>query len=165
MVSPSILSGSIGLVRGGVEFQQSDGQAFALTGFLLYVVNSGISRRPGFGPRWPATRRDYYMDPRSGWRTSVGLRSGARLPGGTNNFYKYYSGCHQVYPTAFRYAVFDPCSLWRVQLGNPRGKPFLDRTIFCRRHQYRCADLSSAGGPGDRLITRSSARSNELIFN
>jgi len=45
--------------------------------------------------------RDYYLDPRSGWRIGGGFDVGTPYLGGTNNFIKYYADVIKVTPLPF----------------------------------------------------------------
>ena len=73
--------GPSALVAERVELQQSDSQAFARINLHLCVVNLGTQSTTGFRTSLTRDTRDYYTDPRSGWRTSVGLRLRDALPG------------------------------------------------------------------------------------
>ncbi len=50
----------------------------------------GNQTTTGFRTTLARDTRDYFLDPRTGWRTSVGFDLGTPYLGGTNNFYKYY---------------------------------------------------------------------------
>ena len=47
-----------------------------------------VNRRRGFRSSIFRDTRDYYLDPRTGWRFSIGADYGTPALGGTNNFYK-----------------------------------------------------------------------------
>ena len=50
----------------------------------------GSQSSTGFRTSLFRDTRDYYLDPRTGWRMSVGFDYGTPALGGTNHFYKYY---------------------------------------------------------------------------
>lgn len=50
----------------------------------------GTQTTTGFRTSLARDTRDYFLDPRTGWRTSVGFDLGTPYLGGTNNFLKYY---------------------------------------------------------------------------
>ncbi len=54
--------------------------------FILQQVGSQSST--GFRSTLTRDTRDYFLDPRSGWRHSIGLDYATKLLGGTNHFYK-----------------------------------------------------------------------------
>jgi len=71
-----------------------DGQAFC-DRLLGYQTTTGF-RINGF-----RDTRDYYLDPRSGWRVGGGVDIGTPLMGGTNNFIKYSVDVIKVTPLPF----------------------------------------------------------------
>ena len=57
--------------------------------FPLICRQLGNQTTTGFRTVLARDTRDYYLDPRSGWRTSVGFDLGTPYLGGSNNFFKY----------------------------------------------------------------------------
>lgn len=58
--------------------------------FPLICRQLGRQTTTGFRTSLARDTRDYYLDPRTGWRASVGFDLGTPYLGGSNNFYKYY---------------------------------------------------------------------------
>jgi outer membrane protein insertion porin family len=61
----------------------------------------GTQSTTGFRTSMFRDTRDYYTDPRSGWRTSVGFDLGTPYLGGSNNFYKYTLDVMKYTPLPF----------------------------------------------------------------
>ena len=57
--------------------------------FPMVCRQLGNQTTTGFRTSLARDTRDYYLDPRSGWRTSVGFDLGTPYLGGSNDFYKY----------------------------------------------------------------------------
>jgi outer membrane protein insertion porin family len=58
--------------------------------FPLVCSQLGNQTTTGFRTSFSRDTRDYFMDPRSGFRVTVGFDLGTPYLGGSNNFYKYY---------------------------------------------------------------------------
>ncbi|SLM46194.1 putative Outer membrane protein assembly factor YaeT [Nitrospira japonica] len=56
----------------------------------LVLQQLGTQTTTGFRTSLARDTRDYFMDPRTGWRSSIGFDLGTPYLGGTNNFVKYY---------------------------------------------------------------------------
>lgn len=69
--------------------------------FPLVCRQLGSQSSTGFRTSLARDTRDYYMDPRTGWRASVGFDVGTPYLGGTNNFYKYYVDVIKYIPLPF----------------------------------------------------------------
>ena len=69
--------------------------------FPIVCRQLGSQSSTGFRTSLARDTRDYYMDPRSGWRASVGFDLGTPYLGGTNNFYKYYVDVIKYFPLPF----------------------------------------------------------------
>jgi len=61
----------------------------------------GTQSTTGFRTSMIRDTRDYYTDPRSGWRTSAGFDLGTPYLGGSNNFYKYTLDVMKYTPLPF----------------------------------------------------------------
>jgi outer membrane protein insertion porin family len=61
----------------------------------------GTQTTTGFRTSLARDTRDYFLDPRSGLRTSAGFDFGTPYLGGTNNFYKYYVDVIKYTPLPF----------------------------------------------------------------
>ena len=69
--------------------------------FPLVCSQLGTQSTTGFRTSLARDTRDNYMDPRTGWRGSVGFDVGTPYLGGTNNFYKYYVDVIKYTPLPF----------------------------------------------------------------
>jgi len=76
-------SGNISLFGEQFEFKNPQGDA---PQFILDQI--GTQSTTGFRSSLSRDSRDYYLDPRTGWRTVLNLDYGTPILGGTNNFYK-----------------------------------------------------------------------------
>jgi len=79
------VTGSFSLVAEQLNFSDPTPDAPEI---ILQQI--GSQSTTGFRTSLARDTRDYFMDPRTGWRTSVGFDLGTPYLGGTNNFYKYY---------------------------------------------------------------------------
>jgi outer membrane protein insertion porin family len=87
-------------ISAGRWFSEYTSGSFSIIGESLDITNPqsdapqfvldqiGTQSTTGFRSSISRDTRDYYLDPRTGTRASVNLDLGARLFGGTNNFYK-----------------------------------------------------------------------------
>ena len=83
------VTGSFSLVAEQLNF--SDPQEGICPDEIPLVCGQlGNQTTTGFRTSLARDTRDYYLDPRTGWRTSVGVDLGTPYLGGSNNFYKYY---------------------------------------------------------------------------
>jgi outer membrane protein insertion porin family len=69
--------------------------------FPLVCRQLGIQTTTGFRTSLARDTRDFFMDPRTGWRTVVGFDLGTPYLGGSNNFYKYYLDVVKYTPLPF----------------------------------------------------------------
>ncbi len=69
--------------------------------FPLVCSQLGNQSTTGFRTSFSRDTRDVFMDPRSGWRTTVGFDFGTPYLGGSNNFYKYYIDVTKYTPLPF----------------------------------------------------------------
>ena len=82
------VSGSFSLVAEEINY--SNPQAGLCPDQSPLVCNQlGTQTTTGFRTSLTRDTRDYQMDPRTGWRTSVAFGLGTPYLGGTNDFYKY----------------------------------------------------------------------------
>ncbi|MDK2744717.1 MAG: outer membrane protein assembly factor BamA [Nitrospira sp. BO4] len=94
------VTGSVSLFAEQIRF--SDPQ-FGICPDLVPIVCRQLGTRSSTGFRTTMFRdtRDYYIDPRSGWRIGGGFDVGTPYMGGTNNFIKYYVDVIKVTPLPF----------------------------------------------------------------
>jgi outer membrane protein insertion porin family len=82
------VSGSFSLMAEQLNF--SDPNNNCIINPILFICRQlGNQTTTGFRTSIARDTRDYYLDPRTGWRTSVGFDLGTPYLGGSNNFYKY----------------------------------------------------------------------------
>jgi outer membrane protein insertion porin family len=67
----------------------------------IILTQLGKQTTTGFRTALARDTRDYFLDPRTGMRTSVGFDFGTPYLGGTNNFYKYYLDAIKYTPLPF----------------------------------------------------------------
>ena len=78
------VSGSIALVAEQINYSNPTADAPP-----LITTQLGNQTTTGFRTSLTRDTRDYYVDPRTGWRTGVGVDFGTPYLGGTNDFVKY----------------------------------------------------------------------------
>jgi outer membrane protein insertion porin family len=93
-------SGSVSLFAEELNFKDP-GPGICPDRFPLVCTQIGTQSTTGFRTSLARDTRDYYMDPRTGWRASVGFDVGTPYLGGTNNFYKYYVDMIKYIPLPF----------------------------------------------------------------
>ena len=64
-------------------------------------AQQGSQSTTGFRTTLFRDTRDYYIDPRSGWRVGGGVDVGTSYLGGSNNFVKFYADVNKVTPLPF----------------------------------------------------------------
>lgn len=69
--------------------------------FPMVCRQLGNQTTTGFRTSLARDTRDYYLDPRTGWRNSVGFDLGTPYLGGSNSFYKYYLDVIKYTPLPF----------------------------------------------------------------
>jgi outer membrane protein insertion porin family len=90
------LSGTISPVAEEIEYSSPTSNAPPL------ILNQiGHQSTTGFRASLTRDTRDYQMDPRTGWRTSVAFGLGTSYLGGTNDFYKYTLDVMKYTPLPF----------------------------------------------------------------
>jgi outer membrane protein insertion porin family len=78
------VSGSIALVAESINYSNPTADAPP-----LITTQLGNQTTTGFRTSLTRDTRDYYVDPRTGWRTGIGVDFGTPFLGGTNDFVKY----------------------------------------------------------------------------
>jgi outer membrane protein insertion porin family len=91
------VTGSISLFGEQITFRDPQ---LGICPDLVPIVCRQLGTRSSTGFRMALFRdtRDYYIDPRSGWRFGGGVDIGTPYLGGTNNFVKYYVDVIKVTP-------------------------------------------------------------------
>jgi outer membrane protein insertion porin family len=93
-------SGSISLFAEQLNFSNPQ-TGICPDQFPLICRQLGNQTTTGFRTSLARDTRDYYMDPRTGWRSSVGFDLGTPYLGGSNNYYKYYLDVIKYTPLPF----------------------------------------------------------------
>jgi outer membrane protein insertion porin family len=93
-------SGSVSLFAEELNFKDP-APGICPDRFPIVCRQLGSQSSTGFRTTLARDTRDYYMDPRTGWRAAIGFDVGTPLLGGTNNFYKYYVDVVKYFPLPF----------------------------------------------------------------
>jgi outer membrane protein insertion porin family len=129
------------------------------------LVCNQLGRQTTTGFRTTLTRdtRDYYMDPRSGWRTSVAFSLGTPYLGGSNDFYKYTLDVNKYTPLPFdtRLSIR---ARYGVAEGNNGSPVPLTELYFVGGINTMRGFVFGKAGPVTTTNTLLGAQS-ELIFN
>ncbi|TKB75852.1 MAG: outer membrane protein assembly factor BamA [Nitrospira sp.] len=99
-------SGSVSLFAEELNFK-NPAEGICPDRFPLVCSQLGNQSTTGFRTTLARDTRDYFMDPRNGWRAAVGFDLGTPYLGGTNNFYKYHIDVIKYTPLPFdmRFAI------------------------------------------------------------
>ncbi len=97
------VTGSVSLFGEQITFKDPQAGICTPGNELVPIVCRQLGTRSSTGFRTALFRdtRDYYLDPRSGWRIGGGFDIGTPYMGGTNNFIKYYVDAIKVTPLPF----------------------------------------------------------------
>ncbi|HEU4684679.1 MAG TPA: outer membrane protein assembly factor BamA [Nitrospira sp.] len=157
------VSGSISLVAEQLNF--SDPNNSCLSNPTLFICRQlGNQTTTGFRTSLARDTRDYYLDPRTGWRTSVGFDFGTPYLGGTNDFYKYYFDVIKYTPLPYdtRFSV-------HARYGQAQGigdKPVpLTELFFVGGINTMRGFVFGRAGPVDPVTFSLLGAAKELIFN
>jgi outer membrane protein insertion porin family len=90
------VSGTFGPVVEAIEYSDPRSDAPAL---ILRQIGSQTTT--GFRTSLTRDTRDFHMDPRTGWRTSVAVGLGTPLLGGSNDFVKYTFDVNKYTPLPY----------------------------------------------------------------
>jgi outer membrane protein insertion porin family len=155
-------SGTVALVAEELKYQNPQ-VGLCPDQSPLVCRQLGTQSTTGFRTSMIRDTRDYYTDPRSGWRTSAGFDLGTPYLGGSNNFYKYTLDVMKYTPLPFdtRIAV-------RVRYGAAvglEGKPIpLTERYFVGGINTLRGFVFGRAGPVTPAHTLLGA-SKQLIFN
>jgi outer membrane protein insertion porin family len=99
-------SGSVSLFAEELNFK-NPAVGICPDRFPLVCSQLGNQSTTGFRTTLARDTRDYFMDPRNGWRAAVGFDLGTPYLGGSNNFYKYHLDVIKYVPLPFdmRFAI------------------------------------------------------------
>lgn len=93
-------SGSVSLFAEELNFKDP-AAGICPDRFPIVCRQLGSQSSTGFRTTLARDTRDYYMDPRTGWRAAIGFDVGTPFLGGTNNFYKYSVDVIKYFPLPF----------------------------------------------------------------
>ncbi len=94
------VTGSVSLFGEQITFKDPQAGICTPGNELVPIVCRQLGTQTSTGFRFAMFRdtRDYYLDPRSGWRVGGGFDIGTPYMGGSNNFIKYYVDVIKVTP-------------------------------------------------------------------
>ncbi len=94
------VNGSISLFAEQLKY--SDPQEGLCPDLIPLICGQlGTQSSTGFRTSLFRDTRDYYLDPRTGWRFSLGVDYGTPALGGTNHFFKYYADVIKYTPLLY----------------------------------------------------------------
>ncbi|ULA64958.1 MAG: Putative Outer membrane protein assembly factor YaeT [Nitrospira sp.] len=157
------VTGSVSLVAEQLNFK--DPQVGLCPDLLPLICRQlGNQTTTGFRTTLFRDTRDYYLDPRTGWRVGGGVDYGTPMLGGSNNFVKYYFDMSKYTPLPFdtRFSV-------RARFGAVEGIggkpiPLTERFFVGGINTMRGFVFGKAGPVVPNLYTIIGA-SKQLIFN
>ena len=157
------VSGSISLVAEQLNY--TDPANNCITNPALIICRQlGNQTTTGFRSSVFRDTRDYYLDPRTGWRLGGGFDLGTPYLGGTNNFYKYYFDAIKYTPLPYdtRFSI-------RVRYGAAEGikdKPVpLTELFFVGGINTMRGFVFGRAGPVDPNTFSLLGANKQLIFN
>jgi outer membrane protein insertion porin family len=157
------VSGSISLVAEQLNFTDPNNNCLISPG-LFICQQLGNQTTTGFRTSLARDTRDYYLDPRTGWRTAVGFDFGTPYLGGTNNFYKYYFDAIKYTPLPYdtRFSIHARYG----QAEGINGKPVpLTELFFVGGINTMRGFVFGRAGPVDPVTKTLLGAEKELIFN
>ncbi|MCC6139043.1 MAG: outer membrane protein assembly factor BamA, partial [Nitrospira sp.] len=157
------VTGSVSLVAEQLNFK--DPQPGLCPDLLPLICRQlGSQTTTGFRTTLFRDTRDYYLDPRTGWRVGGGVDYGTPMLGGSNNFVKYHFDVSKYTPLPFdtRFSV-------RARFGAVEGIggkpiPLTERFFVGGINTMRGFVFGKAGPVVPDLYTIIGA-SKQLIFN
>lgn len=156
------VSGNISFVGESLQYKNPQ-PGLCPSGSPIICDQLGYQSTTGFRTILARDTRDYYLDPRTGWRTSVGGSYGTPALGGTNHFYKYDVDVMKYTPLPF-----DTRISLRARYGEAKGVggkpiPLTERFFVGGINTMRGFQFGRAG-PVTEFNTLQGAAS-QLIFN
>ena len=156
------VNGSVSLF--GEQLKYSDPEAGLCPDFIPLICRQlGTQSSTGFRTSIFRDTRDYYLDPRTGWRFSLGVDYGTPALGGSNHFFKYYADVIKYTPL-----IYDTRFSVHVRYGSTEGIggrpiPLTERFFVGGINTMRGFVFGRAGPvtPNGSLL----GSAKELIFN
>lgn len=157
------VSGSFSLFAEGLHY--SDPQE-GLCPDLMPLICRQIGSQSSTGFRTSVFRdtRDYYLDPRSGWRVGGGFDYGTPTLGGTNHYYKYHVDVMKYTPLPFDNRFSVRARYGAVESLGDRQVPLTERFFVGGINTVRGFVFGRAGPVVPNYYTILGA-TKELIFN
>jgi outer membrane protein insertion porin family len=158
------VTGSFTLMAEELDFSDPDNNC--LTGSFNQFVCQQLGTQTTTGFRTSVFRdtRDFYLDPRTGWRVGGGFDLGTPLLGGSNNFYKYYFDAIKYTPLPY-----DTRFSLHVRYGATEGigdKPVpLTELFFVGGINTMRGFVFGRAGPVDPTTFSLLGANKQLIFN
>ena len=157
------VTGSFSLMAEQLNFTDPNSNCL-INPELIICKQLGDQTTTGFRTSLARDTRDYYLDPRTGWRTSVGFDLGTPYLGGTNNFYKYYLDVIKYTPLPY-----DTRFSFHARYGSAEGlngKPVpLTELFFVGGINTMRGFVFGRAGPVDPITFTLLGAAKELIFN
>ncbi|MCS6317375.1 MAG: outer membrane protein assembly factor BamA [Nitrospira sp.] len=146
------------------QLKYSDPEAGLCPDFIPLICRQlGTQSSTGFRTSIFRDTRDYYLDPRTGWRFSLGVDYGTPALGGSNHFFKYYADVIKYTPL-----IYDTRFSVHVRYGSTEGIggrpiPLTERFFVGGINTMRGFVFGRAGPvtPNGSLL----GSAKELIFN
>jgi outer membrane protein insertion porin family len=157
------VSGSFALVAEQLNYSDPNNTCLTNPSNLI-CQQLGNQTTTGFRTSVFRDTRDYYLDPRNGWRTGGGVDFGTPYLGGTNNFYKYYFDVIKYTPLPYdtRFSI-------HVRYGDAEGiknKPVpLTELFFVGGINTMRGFVFGRAGPVDPQTYTLLGANKQLIFN
>ena len=157
------VTGSISLF--GEQITYKDPQ-FGICPDLVPIVCKQLGTQSSTGFRLSLFRdtRDYYIDPRTGWRVGGGFDIGTPLMGGTNNFIKYYVDVIKVTPLPLDMRVSLRARYGEIQSPGNKQIPLSERFFVGGINTMRGFSFGRAG-PTVPTTHAPFGAAKQLIFN
>lgn len=157
------VTGSVSLVAEQLKFK--DPQVGLCPDLLPLICRQlGSQTTTGFRTTLFRDTRDYYLDPRSGWRVGGGFDLGTPMLGGSNNFYKYTIDIMKYTPLPFDTRFSARARFGVVEGMNGKDIPLTERFFVGGINTMRGFVFGKAGPVVPNLYTIIGA-SKQLIFN
>ncbi|HEY6974451.1 MAG TPA: BamA/TamA family outer membrane protein, partial [Nitrospiraceae bacterium] len=159
------VTGSFSLVAEDLNFQDPNNYCLSTVTANQFVCRQlGSQTTTGFRTSVFRDTRDYYLDPRTGWRIGGGFDYGTPYLGGTNNFYKYYIDAIKYTPLPY-----DTRFSLHVRYGDAEGikdKPVpLTELFFVGGINTMRGFVFGRAGPVDPNTYALLGANKQLIFN
>jgi outer membrane protein insertion porin family len=157
------VSGSFSLVAEQLDYSDPNYNC-QFNPALIICQQLGNQTTTGFRTSLTRDTRDYYLDPRTGWRTSVGFDLGTPLLGGTNNFYKYTFDVLKYTPLPYDTRFSIHARFGQAQSIGDKPVP-LTELFFVGGINTMRGFVFGRAGPVDPITHTLLGAEKELIFN